>query len=138
MEVRNSVYLYLKGGVALFLTESPRGTSEILLGQRKWIKIFQVVRKKRFFCSSDPWLEPKLWKPITTIIFVQVLRQASEYRVKTKEVSGLDAEPLKTNFYNCQNCPHKIGLDYWFTSPFFSALLKVAYESLWQLAQLLQ
>ena len=49
MEVWNSVYLYLKGGVALFLTESPRGTSEILLGQRKWIKIFKWWEKRVFF-----------------------------------------------------------------------------------------
>lgn len=62
-----------------------------------------------------------------------LLRQASDYTVKTKEVSGLDAtamEPLKTNFYNCQNCPHKIGLELRFFCTFKSG----AYKSLWQVA----
>ena len=137
MEVWNSVYLYLKGGVALFLTESPRGTSEILLGQRKWIKIFKWWEKRVFFVVVTLGLNQNFENP-SQQLFLCKFSDKRLNRVKTKEVSGLDAEPLKTNFYNCQNCPHKIGLDYWFTSPFFSALLKVAYKSLWQLAQLLQ
>ena len=63
-----------------------------------------------------------------------LLRQASDYTVKTKEVSGLDAElgTIENQFLQLSKLPAQnwFGLLYCF----FSALLKVAYKSLWQVA----